>query len=235
MKPFQFILCATLMTAPVLYVVMNQPGSLLSTPTTGWERKAVLETPRRMSQLASQPNQIPNWPPIDGQVFPEVELFDHRGQPFNLNSLCGKPTVLEFISMSCAGCQAFAGGNQFGPYGHLAVQPNLKSFDKYFQQYAGFDLHSGDVNYVVVVVYNDKLAPPTARDLSHWRKHFELKHQNTYIVSGQKLASETTFRMIPGFMLLDKNRVVRFDSTGHQPKHNLYSELLPAIQEMLND
>ena len=235
MKPFQFILCATLMAGPMLYVVMTQPGSPLSTPKTGWERKAALETTQRMSRLASQPNQIPNWPPVDGQRFPEVELFDHHGQPFDLSSLRGKPTVIEFISMSCAGCQAFAGGNQFGPYGDLAVQPNLESFDKHFQQYAGFDLHSGDVNYVVAVVYNDKLTTPTPEDLNQWRNHFQLNQHNTHIISGQKLASGKTFKMIPGFMLLDKNQVVQFDSTGHQPKHNLYSELLPAVSKMLND
>ena len=58
--------------------------------------------------------------------------------------------------MTCAGCQAFAGGNEFGPYGGLASQPNLLSFEKYFQQYTGLDLYSGEVNYVVVIVYNDK-------------------------------------------------------------------------------
>lgn len=235
MKPFQFILCATLMAGPVLYVVMTQPGSPLSTPKTGRERKAALETPQRMSQLASQANQIPNWPPVAGQIFPEVELFDHHGQSFELSSLLGKPTVIEFISMTCAGCQAFAGGNQFGPYGDLAVQPNLESFDKYYQQYTGFDLHSGELNYVVVVVYNDKLTTPTPQDLTQWRNHFQLNQQNTYIISGQKLASERTFKMIPGFMLLDENQVVQFDSTGRQPKHNLYSELLPAVPKMLNN
>ena len=246
MKPAQIFICAILMAAPVLYVAMPQFASSVTEigaplseyvspfakPANGWERKAALETPRAMSRIATATNQIPNWPPVDGKPFPEIELFDHLGLPFDFRGLGGKPTVIEFISMTCAGCQALAGGNKFGPYGDLAVQPNLESFDVYFRQHAGFDLHSGDVNYVVAVVYNDKLQNPTAEDLNRWRNHFQLDHQNTHIVGGPKLASAATFRMIPGFMLLDEDLVVLFDSTGHQPKHDLYRELLPALSKM---
>ena len=230
----KYFLLATL-TCAVGYLGLSKFGSPFATPTNGWERKAALETPWRMSRLSSQTNQIADWPPVDGKRFPQVELFDHNGRPFELGSLRGKPTVIEFISMSCAGCQAFAGGNKFGPYGELAVQGNLESFDTYFRQYAGFDLDSGQVNFVVAVVYNDKLKCPSAEDLRNWRSHFRLEHPNMHIVSGPNLASGTTFKMIPGFMLLDKNLVVLFDSTGHQPKHNLYSELLPAIPNLLKN
>ena len=205
-----------------------------ASPKNGWERKASLETPYRMSQLASRESKLSDWPPKCGRQFPRFDLFDHAGSRFSFDDLRGKPTVIEFISMTCAACQAFAGGNEFGPYGGLASQPDLLSFEKYFEQYTGFDLYSGEVNYVVVVVYNDKLQSPTARDLYNWRNHFHMQHRdNAFIVSSSELASKESFEMIPGFMLLDRDQTVIFDSTGHKPKHNLYSELLPGVKDLL--
>ena len=217
------------------YLAVDKFGSPLPTGSqTGWEKKASLETPWRMSQVASQKNTLVNWPPASGKPFPQFDLFDHANNQFRFDSLRGKPTVIEFISMTCAGCQAFAGGNEFGPYGGLASQPNLESFETYFKQYTGGDLYSGEVNYVVVVVYNDKLESPTAQDLNDWRSHFQMnRYDNAYIVSSSELASGDTFKMIPGFMLLDRNQSVVFDATGHNPKHNLYSELLPGVKVML--
>jgi len=226
------ILLAVALTCAAGFLAASKFGSPFATPKNGWERKAALETPWTMSQLSSKANTISDWPPVDGKLFPQVELFDHTGKPFDLRSLRGKPTIIEFISMSCAGCQAFAGGNQLGPYGDLASQPNLQSFESYFRRYAGFGLNSGKVNYVVAVVYNDKLQSPDAKDLSDWRSHFQLDQPYTHIVSGPDLASGETFRMIPGFMLLDMNQVVLFDSTGHHPKHNLYTELLPGVRDL---
>ena len=217
------------------YLAVDKFGSPFSTePNDGWERKASLETPWRTSQMASKKNTIANWPPVVGKPFPQFDLFDHANNQFSFDNLRGKPTVIEFISMTCAGCQAFSGGNEFGPYGGLASQADLESFETYFEQYAGFDLHSPEVNYVVVIVYNDKLESPTAQDLSAWRKHFHMESdRNTYVVSSPELASGDSFKMIPGFMLLDRGQSVVFDSTGHKPKHNLYTELLPGVKPLL--
>ena len=217
------------------YLAVDKFGSPFPTqPRDGWEKKASFETPWRMSQLASKKNTLSNWPPVCGEPFPQFNLFDHAGKQFSFDSLRGKPTVIEFISMTCAGCQAFAGGNEFGPYGGFASQPDLESFETYFEQYAGFDLYSGEVNYVVIIVYNDKLQSPTAKDLSDWRKHFRMEnHENAQIVSSPKLASGDSFKMIPGFMLLNEDQDLVFDSTGHKPKHNLYTELLPGVEPLL--
>ena len=205
-------------------------------PQTGWERKSSLETPWRMSRLASQKNRLTNWPPVCGNRFPKFDLFDHADNRFSFDGLRGKPTVIEFISMTCAGCQAFAGGKEYGPYGGLASQANLESFGTYFHRYAGLDLYSGAVNFVVVVVYNDKLQSPTAQDLSDWRDHFHMeRHENTYVVSSSELASGDSFKMIPGFMLLDRDQTVVYDSTGHQPKHDLYTELLPGVKKLVRE
>ena len=217
------------------YLAVDKFGSPIPIePKDGWERKASLETPWRMSQVASKQNALSDWPPVCGKPFPKFDLFDHADNRFSFDSLRGKPTVVEFISMTCAGCQAFSGGNEFGPYGGLASQQNLESFETYFRQYTGHDLYSGEVNCVVVIVYNDKLQSPTAQDLNAWRKHFHMEdHGNVHIVSSPELANGDSFKMIPGFMLLDQEQAVVFDSTGHNPKHNLYTDLLPGVKALL--
>lgn len=229
------VVFAVVLSCVAGYLAISKFGSPFgSAPTNGWERKAALETPWQMSKLASKSNSLADWPPAVGKPFPQFELFDHTGKHFSMASLRGKPTIVEFISMSCAGCQAFAGGNQHGPYAKLASQPNLESFETYFRRYAGSDLHAGDVNFVIAVVYNDTLQTPTVQDLNGWRSHFQLdKNDNTFVVSSRDLASGETFKMIPGFMLLDHGQTVLFDSTGHQPVHNLYTDLLPAVPALL--
>lgn len=229
------VILAVILSGLAGYLAVSKFGSPFATsPSNGWERKAALETPWEMSRLANASNTLADWPPVAGKPFPQFELFDHVGERFSIDSLRGKPTIIEFISMSCAGCQAFAGGNEVGPYGGLMSQPNLESFEAYFRKYAGLDLHSGEVNFVVAVVYNDKLQTPTKQDLNDWRSHFGMdKWDNTFVVSNPNLASAATFKMIPGFMLLDQDQVVLFDSTGHHPTHNLYTELLPAVPALL--
>jgi hypothetical protein len=232
---FKSVLLAVVLTCVAGYLAISKFGSpYAAEPKNGRERKAALETPWWISQLASARNTLSNWPPVVGKTFPQFELFDHTGERFSMASLRGKPTIVEFISMSCAGCQAFAGGNEFGPFRGLASQVNLETFETYVRQYSGVDLNSGKVNFVIAVVYIDKLKAPTTQDLSDWRSHFQLgRHGNTFIVSSSDLANGASFKMIPGFMLLDQNQVVLFDSTGHHPTHNLYTELLPAVPTLL--
>jgi len=229
----------------VAFVVVLSAGVFFINPSspqqdqvkTGWEKKAELETGNRMSRLASAENRVANWPPVLGQRFPHVDLFDHTGNKFSFESLAGKPTVIEFIAMSCAGCQAFAGGNKYGGFEGFATQSNLQSFESYFEQYTGYHLSSADINFVQIVFYDLQLESPSPAELAAWRKHFRLDRQaNSFVLSGGKaLANKISFAMIPGFMLLDTEQVVQYDSTGHQPQHDLYSQLLPAAKNMLDD
>ena len=39
--------------------------------------------------------------------------------------------------------------------------------------------------------------------------------------------------MIPGFQLIDREFVLRYDGTGHRPRHDIWRELMPAIPSLL--
>ena len=218
-----------------IFLLNRESENHLDAPKSGWEKKAELETAHRMAQLSKAENRLANWPPVIGRTFPRVNLFDHEDKHFSFDSLQGKPTVVEFIAMSCAGCQAFAGANKYGGFGGFASQAELSSFEEYFEKYTKHELHSDELNFVQIIFYDLQLRSPSANELADWREHFHLKHHpNTFVVSGgPALANQVSFAMIPGFMLLDENQTVRYDSTGHHPTHNLYTELLPAVRKML--
>ena len=58
--------------------------------------------------------------------------------------------------------------------------------------------------------------------------------QSVLLTGGEALANQASFNMIPGFLLLDKDLTVLFDSTGHSPRHGLWQDLLPAAKELLS-
>jgi hypothetical protein len=225
-----------LMILTLLIGVMGLVIYYQRSTVTGWERKALVESRDVMQALSIAPNSTPGWPPTVGRQFPAVSLFDHLGNNISPESWRGKPTFIEIISMTCAGCQAFSGANKYGAFANLASQDNLDSIEEYYRRFTGgHELFSDEIRFVQLIIYNQDLNPPRPEDLAKWRSHFKLdQHANTSVLSaGTALANSASFRMIPGFMLLDAELKVLFDSTGHQPRHNLYTELLPAVGRIL--
>jgi hypothetical protein len=55
------------------------------------------------------------------------------------------------------------------------------------------------------------------------------------LVGTDELATRQSFKMVPGFHLIDRDFVLRRDSSGHQPVHNLYDDLLPTMGELLTN
>jgi thiol-disulfide isomerase/thioredoxin len=207
-------------------------------PADPWRKKRTVETPQRMNKLASTANTLKNWPPRVDETFPEISFYDHSGQEFKLSSLRGRPVLIEMVAMTCAGCQGLSGGNSVGGFGGFVVQRELQSLEEYFPHYTeGHQLFSEELWFVQIVVYNLRLNHPVALELDAWREHFHFNEKpNTFVISGgAALASGITREMIPGFYLLDKNLVVRYDATGQSPKHNLWNELLPAIPTLIKE
>jgi hypothetical protein len=68
-----------------------------------------------------------------------------------------------------------------------------------------------------------------------WAKHFGIQEsENMLILVGEPyLIGPASFNMIPGFQLIDADFVLRFDSSGHHPKHDLWRELLPAVSSLV--
>lgn len=174
-----------------------------------------------------------NWPPVTNQEFPNIKMFDADGKDVELKSLKGTTLIVEPVAMTCSGCQAFSGGHKHGGFGKIQPQPGLKSFEEYFKSYSGgIELNDKRIKFVQIIFYDMQVKPPTKDDVALWRKHFKM---NSVYGAKKEFIDNYSFAMIPGFFLIDKNFKLIADSTGHNPKVNLYTFLIPETKKYLTE
>ncbi len=176
------------------------------------------------------------WPPVLGQAYPDLKLTDQNGKTVQLSSFKGKVILLEPVAMTCAACNAFSGGNQVGPFPGAQAQNGLLSIEEYVAKYSGgASLRKQRIIFVQLVIYNMRNEAPSKADIKSWANHFKLSGvKNFYVLAGSKdLLTPASWNMIPGFQLIDKNFTLVSDSTGHNPKHNLFKTLLPMIKKVM--
>ncbi len=175
------------------------------------------------------------WPPVKGKAFPNLELLNQDAKKMKLLDLKGKVVLVEVIGMTCPACHAWSGSGKRGKFESVNPQPGLESIEKYLKDFGGLELNDRRLVFVQLILYNMKMAAPSVEDAQRWAAHFGFKTENQhYVFAGdESLVQPASYQMIPGFYLLDKNFIVRSDSTGHNPKDNLYTHLLPMITKLL--
>ncbi len=177
------------------------------------------------------------WPPELNKPYPDLELIDQDGETFKLSYLKGKVIIIEPVGMNCPACQAFAGANTKGAFQGNSVQKGIRSFEQDLPRYAqGITMPHKDIVLVQLLLYDMKLGAPQPEHAKIWAEHFKMrKGKNQFVaVSPYDLRNQASYNLIPGFQLIDKNFILRADSTGHYPKHDLYRQLIPSVATLLN-
>lgn len=176
------------------------------------------------------------WPPKVGETFPDVQFTNYDGSPIRLSDFKGKVVLVEPIGMTCPACNAFSGGNNVGGFKTVRPQSGVQAISDTLDG-VGVSLGHPDFVFIQVLLYDMSMNAPTVENARIWAAHFGLEGgSNVYVViPNSDLRGRASFAMIPGFFLVDKNSVVRFDATGHRPRHNLFSELLPSIPGFLSN
>jgi hypothetical protein len=201
----------------------------------GDDASIVREAPAAQAQ-APAPVPVP-WPPRVGEPYPDLQLVDQTGRLTPLASLKGRVLLIEMIGMTCPACQGFSGAKQRGTFGGIDSDGGLPSIDDLLVQYARGASFGDDLVLVQILLFDLKMGAPTADDARAWAAHFHrdaAKHQYV-LAGGPALHNQASYVMVPGFQLVDRRFVLRWDATGHTPRHNLYTELLPAIPAMLHE
>ncbi len=179
------------------------------------------------------------WPPELNKEFPDVELVDQEGSKLRISDFKGSILLIEYVGMNCPACQAFSGANtKIGPYQNNAVQKGVKAFEEFCPLYSsGVKLSDERITFIQILLYDMKLGAPTPEDARKWAEHFEFhKSDKKYVtVPTKDLRGKASYNLIPGFQLVDKNLVLRSDSTGHNPRQNLWDTLLPMLPRLLHD
>jgi hypothetical protein len=187
----------------------------------------------------AQPGRIPAmWPPRVGEPYPDLELVDQTGQLVRLSSFKGSVLLIEPVGMNCPACQSFAGAHRLGPYEGIQPQGGLPSIEELVPQYArGVSLSDDRIVYVQLLLYSMTMDAPTPEDARKWAKHFRADRAKNHIVlAGTKeFIGQASYDMIPGFQLVDRDFILQVDATGHRPRHNLFTQLLPAIPRLLEE
>lgn len=53
------------------------------------------------------------------------------------------------------------------------------------------------------------------------------------LAGGKDMVNQASYDMIPGLQLIDKNFVLRYDASGHNPKHS-WGELFGSLREFID-
>lgn len=174
------------------------------------------------------------WPPVVNQIYPEVELSDLSGKKVKLSSYAGRVILLEPIGMSCPACQAFVGGNTKGGMNGVSPQAGLDNVEALLSK-QGVSAADPRLVRVQLLLYGPTLNAPTLSEAQAWAKHFDFgrRSNEVLLIGDQRYINQFSYDMIPGFQLIDKNFVLRCDACGHNPKSNMYTELMPMVKKLL--
>ena len=198
------------------------------------EREAKPKVPASTSYLVAQSPK--SWPPQKGQVFPDFSFVDMNGAKTSLSALRGKWILLEPVGMTCPACQSFSGAHKKGPFGGIQPQSDLHSIDDYLAS-AGVNLRDERIQLVQLLLYDLKMQMTTLEHAERWREKFDFGKKTSHwvIAGGQDMINQHSFDMIPGYYLVDPNGMVISDSTGHNPKDNLWTDLIPKLKRGLGN
>ncbi|MGI9455216.1 MAG: hypothetical protein ACR2NU_01560, partial [Aeoliella sp.] len=139
--------------------------------------------------------------------------------------------------MPCKACQAFSGGHVRGGFQGIPPQSGLPSIEESARTYGGFELSDERIVKIHLLLYGLDMRAPTAEDARAWAEHFGLERaKNEIVLAGLPwMIGNASYQMIPGLQLIDKDGILRVDSTGRSnQQHDLYRELLPKVREMLH-
>jgi len=177
------------------------------------------------------------WPPQLGERYPEIRMIDQTGKHVIVSDFEGSVILIEYIGMTCPACQAFSGAHRLGPFKKITPQHDLKSIEEYLPEYAGIKLSDERLVFIQIILYDMKMKAPIPKDAKEWARNFEFdRSKNRIVLAGTKeYVNSASYNLIPGFQVIDKNFILRSDSTGHNPHDNLFSTLLPMIPKLFKE
>ena len=179
-----------------------------------------------------------HWTPEVGKTFPDLQLVNQEGTKVQLSKYKGKVLLIEPIGMSCPACQALAGAHKKGSYKGIQPQVGLKSIEESINYFGkGASLSDDRLVFIQIIFFNTSMQAPSPQELKEWSDHFDMGRSSNFVVLGgtKALVNPSSRKVIPGFFLLDKDFILKYDSTGHNHKHNLFKELIPQINSVLNN
>ena len=200
---------------------------------------AIMPPPSENLQNSGAANSAPAntniaWPPQLGNKYPPIELMSVSGKKVRLADYAGKVLLIEPIGMNCPACLAFAGADERGGFQGNSPQGGLPSIESMLKR-EGVAPDDKRLVRVQLLLYSPSMKAPTLEEVQAWSKHFGFgTGANQLLLFGDaSYINNASYNMIPGFQLVDKDFVLCCDATGHNPKNDLYRELLPMVKKLI--
>ena len=223
---FLFSLLVVILLVSVVWTEMTKKP-----PAESAEIQKEQEKMRRIMAKGGRLNDnLPDpWPARMNRPYPDIALFDQGGQSFSLSGLKGRVIVLEFIDVTAPVSLAQSGVQDADQY----AQPFADILSK--NTSPALALPHKDIVELKIIIYGAGGGQATRDDAQEWAMRFGLERSKNVIVAvpAKDMRDETTQSLIGGFQLLDKNMILRVDSAGKTPKHNLRLTLAPLVPKLV--
>ncbi len=232
-----FAVLGLLLLLSVVYIESNKksPEEIAKILDEAREMREILAKGGRLNTNLPDP-----WPPKMNKQYPEIELFDQEGKELTISSLKGKVLIVEYIDISSPISQAQSGAGLLGAYYASASQ----DIDKYAQPFSKILMDNTDNSLILpneniielkIIIYGENANAGSRDDAYNWASHFDLDKSDNVIVAVPKkdIRGEIATSIIGGYQLVDKNGILRVDSAGSNPKHNLKMTLVPLVPKLI--
>lgn len=178
------------------------------------------------------------WPPAMNVAYPDYELIDQEGVQFKLSDYKGKIIILEMVDMSSPFSQAYSNAAEIGLFGTTEKYDEYtKPIETLLREYSEDNLVLPLPNVVTikVIVQTQNGTQPSVKDAEEWAAFFRLTKANSVVVAVpvKDIRGKLTEKITPGYQLIDADMMLRVDSAGLEPKHNLQMTLVPQLQKLI--
>lgn len=107
----------------------------------------------------------------------------------------------------------------------------MPSMDQIARDHGGVSLGDERIVFVHLLLYGFDMQAPSVADAREWAEHYGLHERSKHLVlvGDPRMLGSSTYSMIPGLQLVDRDFVLRFDSAGRSAPHDLWTELWPGV------
>lgn len=178
------------------------------------------------------------WPPAMNVTYPDFDLIDQTGAPFKISDLKGKIVLIEWVDMSSPISQGYSNAADVGVFG------SVEKFDQFAvpiekmiaKETSGqIVLPNDNLQILKIIIQTQNGQQPQQKDAEEWAAFFKYSKENNVIVAvpAKDLRGKLTETITPGYQLVDADLMLRVDSAGLNPKHNLQMTLVPMLPKLL--
>lgn len=168
-------------------LLLTLVGCIPSFYTDGEGKNTIWEAPENTWPMATPPEGLSGEGFSNGQVLPDLRMFDQFGDDVSVWQFYGDIVLLDVSTMWCAPCQELA-----------------TDAEETYEDYKDLGFQ-----YVTVLQQDVENNPPTVEDLNEWVEFYELTAPVLSDPEGEVTSGAIQNNQFPAVLLIDRDMKVR--------------------------